>query len=190
MLFLSFKSSIIEIPSFVCKYCFKSFIFVFSQGNSNVSAIEVEREAAKKHMKERRLKAKRKRELKQQEELALAVSEKEAIEDELEELKIAAASTNSDERLHELFEKKLLKMKKKYEKKIAVTRMDLLDATEVFIILIIDMDRWVASFLSDSCLLSLFISFFTSAILFCSYTIVYLYLFLLLDSLLRSQLSS
>lgn len=86
-------------------------------------------------MKERRLRAKRKRELKQQEELALAVSEKEAIEDELEELKIdLQASTNSDERLHELFEKKMLKLKKKYEKKIAVTRMDLLDATEVILI--------------------------------------------------------
>ena len=137
MFFLSFKKYYRN--SLFCLYTsFVIFIFAFLQGNSNASTIEVEREAAKKHMKERRLKAKRKREIKQQEELALAVSEKEAIEDELEELKIAA-STNSDERVHELFEKKLLKMKKKYEKKIAVTRMDLLDATEVFIVSIIEL---------------------------------------------------
>ena len=81
-------------------------------------------------MKERRLKAKRKRELKQQEELAIAVKEKEAIEDELEELKLAT-SANSEERVNEVFERRLSKMKKKCEKKVTLTRIDLMDATEV-----------------------------------------------------------
>jgi hypothetical protein len=89
-----------------------------------------EREAAKKHMKERRLKAKKKREAKQQEELALAVMEKQAMEDELEELKLATVATG-EEKVNELLERRVLKMKKKYEKKISSMRADLVDAAEV-----------------------------------------------------------
>ena len=111
--------------------------FIFSQADSSASAVEAEREAAKKHMKERRLKAKRKRELKQQEDLALAVKEKEAIEDELLELKLAT-STNSEERVNDLFERRLSKMKKKCEKRVASTRMDLMDVTEVCTLLLLD----------------------------------------------------
>ena len=106
----------------VCYYCV--------QAGPVSQAEEAEREAAKKHMKERRLKAKKKREAKQQEELALAVMEKQAMEDELEELKLATVATG-EEKVNELLERRVLKMKKKYEKKISSLRADLVDAAEV-----------------------------------------------------------
>ena len=93
-------------------------------------AEEAEREAAKRHLKERRLKAKKKREMKQQEELALVVLEKQAMEDELEDLKLAAVA-EGEGKIDELIEKKMQKMKKKYEKKIREMRSDLVDAAEV-----------------------------------------------------------
>ena len=113
--------------------CNFSILILHSQADSSPSALDREREAAAKHMKERRLKAKKKREFKQQEELALALKEKEAVEDELLELKLAT-STNSDERVNDLFERRLSKMKKKYEKKIAAIKFDLQDAAEVLLV--------------------------------------------------------
>jgi hypothetical protein len=67
---------------------------------------------------------------KQQEELALAVMEKQAMEDELEELKLATVATG-EEKVNELLERRVQKMKKKYEKKISSMRADLVDAAEV-----------------------------------------------------------
>ena len=104
--------------------------FVRSQVNPITQADEAEREAAKKHLKERRLKAKKKREAKQQEELALVVMERQAMEEELEDLKLAAVA-EGDLKGNEIMEKRILKMKKKYDKKIREMRADLVDATEV-----------------------------------------------------------
>ena len=104
--------------------------FVRSQVNPITQADEAEREAAKKHLKERRLKAKKKREAKQQEELALVVMERQAMEEELEELKLAAVA-EGEEKVNDLMAKRIIKMKKKYEKKIREMRAELTDAAEV-----------------------------------------------------------
>jgi flagellar biosynthesis component FlhA len=85
-----------------------------------------DREEAKKHLKERRLKAKKKREAKQQQELALALQEKQAMEDELEDLKLSNATEGE-----EMMERKLTKIRKKYEKKIGILKADIVDAAEV-----------------------------------------------------------
>lgn len=84
--------------------------------------------------KERRLKAKKKREAKQQEELAAIVMERQVMEDELEELKLAAVA-EGEEKVNDIIEKRMSKMKKKYEKKLREMRADLVDASEVRTIL-------------------------------------------------------
>ena len=52
------------------------------------------------------------------------------MEDELEDLKLAAVA-EGEGKIDELIEKKMQKMKKKYEKKIREMRSDLVDAAEV-----------------------------------------------------------
>ena len=81
-------------------------------------------------MKERRSKAKKKREIKQQEELNIAVMEKQAMEEELEELRLSAVAAG-EEKVNDLLERRVLKIKKKYEKKITNLRADLIEAAEV-----------------------------------------------------------
>lgn len=81
-------------------------------------------------MKERRSKAKKKREIKQQEELNIAVMEKQAMEEELEELRLSAVVAG-EEKVNELLERRVLKIRKKYEKKITNLRADLIEAAEV-----------------------------------------------------------
>lgn len=54
------------------------------------------------------------------------------MEDELEELKLSAV-TEGEEKLNEMMDKKVMKMKRKYEKKISVMRADIVDAAEVMI---------------------------------------------------------
>lgn len=52
------------------------------------------------------------------------------MEDELEDLKLAAVA-EGEGKIDELIEKKMQKMKKKYEKKIREMRSDLVEAAEV-----------------------------------------------------------
>ena len=62
--------------------------------------------------------------------MALVVMERQAIEDELEDLKLSAVA-EGEEKVNEIIEKRMSKMKKKYEKKIAAMRADLVEAAEV-----------------------------------------------------------
>jgi hypothetical protein len=52
------------------------------------------------------------------------------MEDELEELKLSAA-TDGEEKLNEMMDRKVTKIRKKYEKKIGILKADRVDAAEV-----------------------------------------------------------
>jgi DnaJ-domain-containing protein 1 len=99
------------------------------------SDLAARREAAERSLRERRLRAKKKREereARQQAELERVLNEKQAMEEELEELRnSAAASAGMTELQENMVEKKLNKLKKKYEKKIKTLMSELDDVHEV-----------------------------------------------------------
>lgn len=75
--------------------------------------------------------------MKQQQELQLILKQKEKMEEELEELKLSNITDNKEEekKINDILDKKLLKMKKKYEKKINGLKLDIADAAEVFLVI-------------------------------------------------------
>jgi membrane-associated HD superfamily phosphohydrolase len=112
---------------------------------------ELEEEALKKY-KERRLKAKKKREAQQQQEMQRILEEKRSMEEELEELRQSAqslsvaASNNNTSRAYTPnapmetvgdsggAEKKMAKMKKRFEKRLGAALDDLNDMRDVSIV--------------------------------------------------------
>lgn len=82
--------------------------------------------------KEQRLKAKKKKEAMKQREMQRILEEKKAVEMELEEFRIAALEADQNAADSEAIVKKMTKMKKRYEKKLATVKDELDDLREDF----------------------------------------------------------